>query len=133
MQCPRGKFEFKKQCHLCHHTCRDCSGSEPNKCTACGTGEKDFLHSSPFAWHPCSLFPLLSEPVVKVNEISISFATDLQHYHVLILLGFGAQQFVCLFVLKNVRKHIFAWSLHPHSPLYVLNGIHGNRSKRNNN
>lgn len=39
LQCPKGKFEFQNQCHLCHHSCKECNGSEPNKCTACGTGK----------------------------------------------------------------------------------------------
>lgn len=39
IQCPKGQFELDHECHLCHHACLECNGSEPNKCTACGTGK----------------------------------------------------------------------------------------------
>lgn len=44
----------------------------------------------PFPWHSGFLFPLLSEPVVEANEINITFATDMHHYHVLTLMSVGA-------------------------------------------
>lgn len=47
VQCPRGKFEFNKQCHSCHESCTECSGSEPNECTSCAKG-KAFSFFLPF-------------------------------------------------------------------------------------
>ncbi|KAJ1206755.1 hypothetical protein NDU88_002156 [Pleurodeles waltl] len=48
LKCSAGKFEFKRQCHNCHHTCKECNGNEPFKCTTCGTdknGRKLFLYT----------------------------------------------------------------------------------------
>lgn len=39
LNCPSWKFEFKKQCHPCHHSCQGCQGSGPSNCTSCGVGE----------------------------------------------------------------------------------------------
>lgn len=92
MQCPRGKFQFKGQCHLCHHTCLDCSGSEPNKCTACGTGKKNFLLQLFLCpWPKSSLFSLLSGIVVRANKTSRAFVIDLHNNLVLTLETVGTQ------------------------------------------
>ncbi|CAI5786880.1 convertase subtilisin kexin type 5 isoform X2 [Podarcis lilfordi] len=40
LQCPKGKYEFESQCHSCHQTCMECSGGEPNQCSACGKDKK---------------------------------------------------------------------------------------------
>lgn len=37
--CDSGKHERDGQCHLCHHTCLECSDEGPDKCTRCGKGK----------------------------------------------------------------------------------------------
>lgn len=49
LNCPTSKFELKKQCHPCHHTCQECQGSGPSNCTSCRAGEGNH----------CWLFPHL--------------------------------------------------------------------------
>ncbi|XP_053558467.1 proprotein convertase subtilisin/kexin type 5 isoform X2 [Bombina bombina] len=47
LKCPTGKYEFHRQCHMCHNTCHECSGSEHNRCTSCGAdinGRMRFLY-----------------------------------------------------------------------------------------
>uniref|UniRef100_A0A670J7E8 SPC3 n=1 Tax=Podarcis muralis TaxID=64176 RepID=A0A670J7E8_PODMU len=44
LQCPKGKYEFESQCHSCHQTCMECSGGEPNQCSACGKDKKGNTH-----------------------------------------------------------------------------------------
>ncbi|XP_073526785.1 proprotein convertase subtilisin/kexin type 5 isoform X1 [Phyllobates terribilis] len=47
LTCPVGKYEFNRQCHMCHHTCLECDGSEPDTCISCGidiTGRTRYLY-----------------------------------------------------------------------------------------
>lgn len=38
MRCQRGRYAMGRQCHLCHHTCQECSDEGPDSCTSCDRG-----------------------------------------------------------------------------------------------
>lgn len=38
IRCQLGRYAMERQCHLCHHTCKECSDQGPEHCTSCDTG-----------------------------------------------------------------------------------------------
>lgn len=97
LNCPSWKFEFKKQCHPCHHSCQGCQGSGPSNCTSCGVGEAIAagsslrwvcsLTSQPLVWRRS----LVREPEVQSRQLfitaleqpegSVAFRTHKLHSH----------------------------------------------------
>lgn len=59
--CDPGKYERDGQCHLCHHTCLECSDEGPDKCTRCGKGK---LSHDRLAWQ---------RKIQALNIVSILF------------------------------------------------------------
>uniref|UniRef100_A0A673M7X5 Proprotein convertase subtilisin/kexin type 5-like n=1 Tax=Sinocyclocheilus rhinocerous TaxID=307959 RepID=A0A673M7X5_9TELE len=39
ISCDPGKYKWERRCHLCHHTCLECTDEGPDKCTRCSKGK----------------------------------------------------------------------------------------------
>lgn len=79
LNCPSWKFEFKKQCLLCHHTCEGCRGSGPSNCTSCRAGEGNCfcLHFKLSLFSQKPAFGLTQKPAIRLQFRAAS--RSLQH------------------------------------------------------
>ncbi|XP_076586661.1 proprotein convertase subtilisin/kexin type 5-like, partial [Chaetodon auriga] len=48
IHCQKGRYAMGRQCHLCHHTCQECTDEGPDNCTSC---DKDKLGVARYLFH----------------------------------------------------------------------------------
>lgn len=50
IRCQKGRYAMGRQCHLCHHTCQECTDEGPDSCTSCDRGTLTWVknHSDDF-------------------------------------------------------------------------------------
>lgn len=57
IRCQTGRYAMGRQCHLCHHTCHECTDEGPDNCTSCDRGTPSLVK----IWKTLHFYLLLFE------------------------------------------------------------------------